>query len=81
MTRFVLVALILCAVLAGCSSGSSSNGLFNPQGIDRSPLLTQVTSCGQLETAIEDALVLEMKSTIEQIRKNDSYIGVGGVPM
>ena len=81
MTRFVLVALTLCAVLAGCSSSSSSNGLPNPQGIDRNPLLTQVTSCGQLETAIEDALVLEMKSTIEQIRKNDSYIGVGGVPM
>jgi len=80
MTRSALAAVILCLVLAGCSS-SPSNALPNPQGIDRSPLLTQVTSCGQLETAIEDALVLEMKSTIEQIRKNDSYIGVGGIAM
>ena len=82
MIRSVLAAVLLCAVLAGCSSSSSSNnGVPSPPGIDRSPLLNQVTSCNQLETAIEDALVLEMKSTIEQIRKNDSYIGVGGVPM
>ena len=52
-----------------------------PQGIDRSPLLTQVTSCGQLETAIEDALVLEMKSRPEQIRKSDYFIGEGGLPV
>ncbi len=52
-----------------------------PLGIDRNPRLTQVTSCGQLETAIEDTLVLQMKSTLEQIRKSDFYIGVGGGPV
>ena len=81
MTRPVLAAVILCAVLVGCSSSSPSNGIPAPPGIDRSPLLTQVTSCGQLETAIEDALVLEMKSQIEQIRKSDYYIGGGGLPV
>jgi uncharacterized secreted protein with C-terminal beta-propeller domain len=81
MTRCTLAAVLLCAILTSCSSGSSSNALPQPPGIDRSPLLHQVTSCGQLETAIEDALVLEMKSSIEQIRKSDYYIGVGGAPV
>src|SRR4030095_15871482 len=71
MTRSVLAAVLLSAVLAGCSSDSGSNGVPSPRGIDRNPLLTQVTSCGQLERAIEDALVLEMKSSIEQLRKYD----------
>jgi len=79
MTRSALAAPLLF-LLAGCSS-SSSNPVPTPLGVDRSPRLTQVTSCGQLETAIEDALVLEMKSNIEQIRKGDVYIGVGGVPV
>ncbi len=79
MTRSALAALLLC-LLAACSS-SSSNPVPTPLGVDRSPRLTQVTSCGQLEKAIEDALVLEMKSNIEQIRKGDYYIGVGGVPV
>ena len=80
MTRSALAALLFC-VLAGCSSSSSSNAVPTPVGIDRNPLLTQVTSCGQLETAIEDALVLEMKSSLEQIRKGDYYIGTGGAPV
>ncbi|HET6984252.1 MAG TPA: beta-propeller domain-containing protein [Myxococcaceae bacterium] len=81
MTRPVLVAVLLCAILAACSSSSSSNGLPNPVGVDRNPLLHQVTSCNQLETAIEDALVLEEKTQIEQIRKSDYYIGYGGGPV
>jgi uncharacterized secreted protein with C-terminal beta-propeller domain len=81
MTRFVLAAVLLSAVLAGCSSDSGSNGVPTPRGIDRSPLLTQVTSCSQLETAIEDALVLEMKSSLEQLRKYDYYIGDRGIPV
>ncbi|HET9035025.1 MAG TPA: beta-propeller domain-containing protein, partial [Myxococcaceae bacterium] len=81
MTRSVLAAVLLSAVLAGCSSDSGSNGVPSPRGIDRNPLLTQVTSCGQLETAIEDALVLEMKSSIEQLRKYDYYIGDRGIPV
>jgi len=80
MPRSALAAVVVCAVVAGCS-GSSSNGLPSPEGIDRSPLLTQVTSCAQLETAIEDALVLEMKSSLEQIRKSDYFIGGGGIPV
>jgi uncharacterized secreted protein with C-terminal beta-propeller domain len=39
-----------------------------------------VTSCSQLENAIEDALVLEMKSSIEQIRKSDVWISPMGIP-
>ncbi|HZX40590.1 MAG TPA: hypothetical protein VFE93_02050, partial [Myxococcaceae bacterium] len=73
MTRSALAALLL-SILAGCSSSSSSNTVPTPVGVDRHPLLTQVTSCGQLETAIEDALVLQMKSSLEQIRKGDYYI-------
>ncbi|HEY1333922.1 MAG TPA: beta-propeller domain-containing protein, partial [Myxococcaceae bacterium] len=80
MTRLALATVLVSAVLAGCSS-SGNNPLPSPEGIDRSPLLTQVTSCNQLETAIEDALVLEMKSSLEQIRKSDYFIGGGGVPV
>ncbi len=80
MTRPSLAAPLLCLLAAACSS-SPAGSLPRNQGVDRSPLLTQVTSCGQLETAIEDALVLEMKSQIEQIRKSDYYIGVGGLPV
>ena len=79
MTRPALLALLVCLVV-GCSS-SSGNNVPAPIGIDRSPRLTQVAGCGQLETAIEDALVLQMKSTIEQIRKSDYYLGVGGGPV
>lgn len=78
MTRPSLAALLF--FLAACSSASSNNPLPTPTGIDRSPLLNQVKSCGQLETAIEDALVLQMKSTLEQIRKSDVYIGGDGTP-
>ena len=81
MTRSVLAAVLLSAVLTGCSSDSGSSGVPTPRGIDRSPLLTQVTSCSQLETAIEDALVLEMKSSLEQLRKYDYYIGDWGIPV
>jgi len=81
MTRSILAALLLCAVLAGCHSNSSSNGVPPPPGVDRNPLLTQVTSCNQLETAIEDAVVLSMKSQLRQIQQSDYYIGVGGVPV
>ena len=79
MTRSTLAVLVL-TLLAACSS-SSSNPVPNPLAIDRSPRLTQVTSCSQLENAIEDALVLDMKSSIEQIRKSGGvYIGPLGVP-
>jgi uncharacterized secreted protein with C-terminal beta-propeller domain len=81
MTRSALATVLLCAVLAGCSSSSSSNTLPSQAGVDRSPLLNQVTSCDQLQTAIADALVLEMKSELKQIQDSDYYIGVGGLPV
>ena len=80
MTRSCLFALLL-SLLAGCSSSTPDNNVFSPLGVDRNPLLTQVTSCNQLETAIEDSLVLEMKSTLEQIRQSNYYIGVAGGPV
>lgn len=36
--------------------------------IDRSPLLTEFTGCAELEQTIEDALVLRMRSMLEQSR-------------
>ena len=81
MNRSALAAVLLCAILAGCSSSSNNNSLTSPPGIDRSPLLNQVTSCDQLQTAIADALVTEMESELRQIEDSDFYIGVGGAPV
>jgi uncharacterized secreted protein with C-terminal beta-propeller domain len=78
MPRSTLAVLVV-SLLAACSS-SSTNPVPTPLGIDRSPRLYQVSSCSQLENAIEDALVLDMKSTLEQLRKSDYYIGRGGGP-
>src|SRR5262249_24566192 len=74
-----LPCALLVGLIAACSSAPNSS-LPPSQGINRSPQLQQVTSCGQLETAIEDALVLQMKSTLEQIRKSDVYIRREGGP-
>jgi hypothetical protein len=78
MSRWSCAALLLLA--AACSS-SPSPGLQPQAGVDRNPQLHQVTDCAQLEKAIEDALVLQMKSTLEQIRKNDMWIGPGGIAL
>ncbi len=68
MTRLLVVAIFL-ALSAACHRSSSSS--LPPQpGIDRSPHLSYAASCGALETAIEDALVLQMRSELEQIRKS-----------
>jgi hypothetical protein len=69
--------ILVLAALAGCSS--SDSGLPNQNSVDRNPRLTQVTSCNQLEGAIEDALVLQMKSTIEQLKTGYGWVGPLGV--
>jgi len=73
MSRWSVAALF---ALLGCSS--NPRGVPPNSNVDRNPRLSQVTSCPQLETAIEDAVVLDMKSTLEQIRKGDGWIGRGG---
>ena len=76
MSRWSCATLLLLA--AACSSNPP--GLQPQADVDRNPQLHQVSNCGQLEKAIEDAVVLQMKSTLEQIRKNDGWIGpFGGV--
>jgi hypothetical protein len=58
---------IAVAIGTACSKGGSP--LPGPVGVDRSPHLTYARSCGELEGAIEDAVVLAMKSEVEQIRR------------
>jgi len=68
-----LIVAFALAMGAACSRGTSTP-LPRTVGVDRSPHLTYATSCGQLEGAIEDAVVLAMKSEVEQNRE-----GWGGV--
>jgi hypothetical protein len=68
MPRLRVLALLLI-VAAACHRSSSPSSLPAQPGIDRSPHLSYATSCGALEAAIEDALVLQMRSELEQIRK------------
>jgi hypothetical protein len=75
MSRSCILVLL---VLVGCSS-SSNSGLPGQNSVDRNPRLTQVTSCSQLERAIEDAVVLEMKSTLEQLKTGYGWVGPLGV--
>jgi uncharacterized secreted protein with C-terminal beta-propeller domain len=75
MSRSCILVLV---VLAGCSS--SNSGLPSSE-VDRNPSLHQVTSCNQLENAIENSVVLEMKSTLEQLKTGWGWIGPGGVAM
>lgn len=67
----VALALILAASAAchgGDSSGRRAPALPPPAAVDRSPSLAAAPSCEALEAAIEDALVLQMRSELEQIR-------------
>lgn len=68
MTFLRTLAVVTLASTVACNRSTSSR-LPAPMGVDRSPSLTYATSCGELEGAIEDALVLEMKSRIEQLRE------------
>jgi len=65
-----LRSLALFALLASvaCTRGPGATTLPRNPGIDRSPVLASFTSCAELEQAIEDGFVLQMKSTLEQMR-------------
>ena len=68
-----------CAVLFLLAAACSSNPELQPQaGVDRNPQLHQVSDCGQLLKAIQDAVILQELSTVEQIRKNNYWVGPGG---
>ncbi|WP_242393251.1 beta-propeller domain-containing protein [Anaeromyxobacter oryzisoli] len=68
MTFLRTLAVLTLASTVACNRSTSSR-LPAPIGVDRSPSLTYAASCGELEGAIEDALVLEMKSRVEQLRE------------
>ncbi len=83
MTPLRALALAVVSLAAtACNHGSSSSSLPPPAGVDRSPHLTYAASCGALEGAIEDALVLEMRSQVELIRKGWGgwAVPAGGAP-
>ncbi|HSN91801.1 MAG TPA: beta-propeller domain-containing protein [Anaeromyxobacteraceae bacterium] len=68
--------LALLALLAGaaCSGERGRTPLPRNLDVDPTPTLEQFASCPELEDAIEDALVLQMRSILEQSR-------VWGVPI
>ncbi|ACG73234.1 conserved hypothetical protein [Anaeromyxobacter sp. K] len=79
------LAVALAAALAAtaaCRGGDSPRrvpALPPPAAVDRSPSLAAAPSCEALEAAIEDALVLQMRSELEQIRL--TWGGWGGLPV
>jgi hypothetical protein len=62
--RLALAALLLAAACAR----SPSTGLPDTTGVDRRPSLQPYGSCDELEQGIEDAMVLWMRSLLEQGR-------------
>jgi len=61
-------APLVLAALAGCSS-SSTDSLYHPPPVNSQVALTKFTDCGALEQAIEDTMVMEMKSQLEMARQ------------
>ena len=89
LTRTHAAALVLlaAALLApGCSSRMSPPALPPPVGIDLRPTLEPFATCDDLEQAIEDTMVLQMRSALEQGRigyypaGGPIAMGDGGVP-
>ncbi len=75
----ILVAVGVALLGLACTSKPEHRGLPPPRGIDRSPVLAPVTSCEELEHDIEDTLVLQMRSLLEQ--GGYAYpVGVAGGP-
>lgn len=75
--RTRLAGILALSVLAACTEGGARRNLPEPPGVDRSPLLTRVASCGELEAAIEDAVVAAMRSQLEQARRGWGFWPVG----
>lgn len=73
----VLAASVACH--GGDGAGRREPVLPPPVAVDRSPSLAAAPSCEALETAIEDALVLQMRSELEQLRL--TWAGWGGLPV
>jgi uncharacterized secreted protein with C-terminal beta-propeller domain len=63
-----VLAMVALGALAACAK-SQAPVLPPSTAVDESPVLRAATSCSALETAIEDSLVLQMKSEVEQIRQ------------
>lgn len=61
------VAALAAAVLGmACNGRTGGAGLPKPRGIDQNPVLAPVASCEELERTIEDGVVLQMRSLLEQ---------------
>ncbi|BDG04170.1 beta-propeller domain-containing protein [Anaeromyxobacter oryzae] len=79
-TRFVLAVLVLA--LAACTEkGHGVTPLPRTTAIDAHPVLARFTSCPELEKTIEDGLVLQMRSILEQSRVGfypGGPLGAGG---
>jgi hypothetical protein len=85
-TRAATLALLAAALLAPGCSKKSPPALPPPVGVDPRPALQPFVDCGDLERVIEDTLVLEMRSALEQGRigyfpgGGPIAVGDGGVP-
>lgn len=62
------LALLLGLAAAGCHDRNRTPDVPPPAGIDLRPQLQPFTSCDDLEATIEDALVLQMRASLEQGR-------------
>jgi uncharacterized secreted protein with C-terminal beta-propeller domain len=71
-------SLALFALLAGvaCTSEPVATTLPRNVDIDRNPVLVEFASCPELELAIEDALVLRMRSILEEVRVDGGPVTV-----
>ena len=69
LPRIRPLLLAALALLAGCSSSTSSNNLTNPPPITRQVALTNFTDCSSLDQAIVDTEVLQMKSQLEMVQQ------------
>jgi uncharacterized secreted protein with C-terminal beta-propeller domain len=80
------LALLAAALLAPACKKTSPPALPPPAGIDPRPVLQPFTDCADLERTIEDTMVLQMKSALEQGRigyfpgGGPIAMGDGGVP-
>lgn len=76
----VFVAVVALAALSSACSRSSDRILLPPnRGVDRNPVLVPFSSCEELETTIEDALVLRMRSMLAQSDRGIPGPPLGGV--